>query len=242
MATLDSPSQLSISAEVEPTFRALRAILRPLDYQQWGTGGVTRILGHYRAIFATTAAVGTTASAVLAAARYGDTASFMVLLKLSLSSAVVSTANATTAAAIGPLNATVARGFTSQYSTNASTVSLTGNNQKQRTVMGASALGSLGSLVVASAAAGLTTATNTLDGSAFGSSPLYPNPGLATVAVGTNFSSNGVDFYKYDKNSAHPLVFAGNEGFIITAPAVASGGGLLWTPTFEMEWAEVATF
>lgn len=226
MSTLDSPSQSGVSAEVEPTFKAARFNAKPYDYQQWGTGGITRILGHYRAIGSTVAGL-LAANAVLGAFRYTDPSSFAVITRMSAS---VTVATAVTAQRTDPITMTVARAYTAMDATNATVVNLTGNNNKMRTLMGTSNA----QFNVTSAVAGLSGGTKTLD-----SGPMEHMSLQNLVAIGSGMPVT--DLYNILHLGAHPLVLANNEGFIVSWGATALATGTAYV-TIAIDWCEVATF
>ena len=50
MSTIESPTQISVSAEVDPTFSSLRVVLRPHEFK--GPLG-SNVGGQYRQVYAT---------------------------------------------------------------------------------------------------------------------------------------------------------------------------------------------
>lgn len=214
-----APAELAI----DPLFLAARVVHRPYDYT-----GPGRVLGFYRAAGITTAAA-PAANSVLAALRYSDTASFMVLLRLRLGISVVT---AVTAQSTPPIVCAHARSYTVSETTNITTLALTGNNAKMRTSMGTSMVPSF---VVASAAAGVSGGTKTLDTVNFAMMTI--SPALGAIGTGTPMT----DAYKADNNGGHPIVYGSNEGFAISWSATALATGTV-TVAVEAEWAEVVVF
>lgn len=215
-----APAELA----VDPMFLAARVTHRPYDYS-----GNSRVLGFYRAVGSTTAAA-PAASSVLAACRYGDSASFMVLLRLRVGISVIT---AVTGQATPPIVASHARSYTASETTNITPLTLTGNNGKMRTTPMGSSL--LTQMVVASAAAGVTGGTKTVDTIPFGAAVISP----ALVAIGSGMPMT--DLYKADNNGGHPVVYAQNEGYTLAWSATALATGTIQV-TVETEWAELVVF
>lgn len=229
MAVIESPSTASVQMEVDGTFKAARFSTRPLDYQTFGAAA-GKTLGHY-AVSMSTAAALYTANVGLCAIRWTDPTNLFVLQRIKVSVAV---AAAVTAQRLDPIQAFVARGYTVRDATNATVVNLTGNNQKQRTLMGSSLVANLD---VASAAAGLTGGTKTLDTNAFGSVGLS---GAAIAALGTGQLNQ--DMYEPDMASGHhPITLTNNEGIFIQWGTTSLATGTV-VVTVIMRWAEVAVF
>jgi len=240
MSTVDSPSQPlgQASQEVDPTFKAARVSMRPIEYVQLVGGGTAKVLGHYRA-FGQTAAILAGANAKLGVFRWMDPNSIAVILRLY---ATISVVTAITAQRTDPVTAAIARAYTVRDLTNATQIVLTGNNNKMRTVgMGSSLLNfttvnnaSGGSFDVANAAAGLTGGTSVLDANPFGAFPLD-----SLVAIG-----RAVVCY-YDpantEKGAHPVVLLPNEGFAVSwgATALATGTAIAG---IGVDWAEAIVY
>jgi len=224
MAFIESQINPGVIAEVDPTFKSIRQSLRPLDYQTLQG----KILGHYRAVAVTTAAA-PAANSHLAALRWTDPTNFLVLLR---ARAFVTVVTAVTAQRNDPIVLNVARGYTARDATNATVVTISGNNQKARTNMNSSLVANLD---VASAAAGLTGGTKTVD-----ANPHYAiNIGASgLVGLGTN---GGGELTNAENNYIHPLVLSASEGILITWGPTALATGTV-TVTVELGWAEVAAF
>src|SRR5262249_48738890 len=110
MPTVDSVQNPGISMEVEPTFRAARVSIRPLEYQTLQG----KILGHYRCANQSAAAAFVT-SALLANFRWTDPTNFAVIMRVYV--AVVDGATAIAAQRIDPLTLTIARAYTANDGT-----------------------------------------------------------------------------------------------------------------------------
>jgi hypothetical protein len=212
-----------VEQAVDPQFLAARVSLRPLDYT-----GAGRVLGHYRTAFSTTAAA-PAANSVLAALRWTDTGSFLVLNRILVGVTVVT---AVTAQRQDPIVATVGRAYTVAQTTNATVISLAGNNNKMRT---APMSASLASLLAASAAAGLTGGTRVLDGNPFGQAALSP----ALIGVGTGVPNQ--ELYAWEAFGMHPIVLGANEGVELAWGPTALATGTV-TVNITLAWAEVVVF
>jgi hypothetical protein len=223
MSTVDSPTQGG-SQEVDKTWAAARVALRPLDYIQYGQGGVQRVLGHYRTVVSITGAGLIAANAVLAAFRYTDPNSQAVIMRVSVDPDVMT---AITAQRIDPLLMLKATGYTAAETTSATTIGL-GSSGKMKSTMA----NCLAAIQIASAAAGMTGGTKTVDAQPLGAAPLS-----SLVAIGSG-SPGPLDLYKYDALLAHPLVLLQNEGFLVQWGATALATGTLEL-ALAIDWAEV---
>lgn len=235
MAFLESQAFPGIVEEIDPTFRAGRVSLRPIEYGvPAGIGPSGKYLGHY-AQAATMAAIAPAANANLAAFRWVDPTNFVILLRLWFSIQVVT---AVTAQRVDALLAFTARGYSVRDLTNATSVVIVGNSGKMRTTpMGSSIMGVSGNFDVASAAAGLTGGTKTVDANPFGFAGL--SGPSAIVGLGTGVLNT--DLYKGDKNGNHPPMLNTQEGLLVQWGATALATGTI-TMTIGVEWAEVAYF
>jgi hypothetical protein len=136
----------------------------------------------------------------------------------------------TTAQQIG-FNAFVARSFTASDS-GGSSVTLSGNNNKNRTVMPTSQISLSGDMRIASTAA-LTAGTRTLDTNAFAVTNGWAGSVLLTTGV---VPLQQVELYQNGGNE-YPLILANNEGIVITN-AVAMGATGVMTVAVNIEWTE----
>jgi hypothetical protein len=211
---------------IDPTFNALRASLRPLDYAMAG-----QILGHYR-VAATTAAIAPAANAVLANFRWGDLSRYAVIQRASIAISVVT---AVTAQRTDPITLTVQRGYTANETTNITTVTPTQNTGKARVNMGSSLVSQIG---VASLAAGISGGVRTAD--------VQAESALAVVGSGAGLTVIGSgqpmdDLIRYDQITMHPLTLSANEGFLVQWGPTALATGTVEI-TVVLAWSEVVTF
>jgi hypothetical protein len=213
----------SLAAKVDPTNLAERVSIRPIEHIYSG-----RVLGHYRwSSFAAPQAWA--GGAYLGGFRYTDASSLAVLLRVFVN---VTVATAITAQRVDPINLVQARSYTAAETTNANTTTITGANQRART---ASMGTSNAVLQMATAAAGMTGGTRTLDANGASIAPLS---GLTALGSATP----NIDLYKWDKSGAdHPYALAANEGVLIQwgGTGLATGSALIG---IGYEWAEVAAY
>jgi hypothetical protein len=233
MATIESGTQPSVSAEVEPTFKALRVTQRPIEYVGYGGGGQQRALGHYSIGVAAPAAITPVASAGVIAFRHADPTCLMVLLRLYININVIT---AVTAQRLDQMSTVVQRGFTTFYVTNTTLVTpLSGDTNKTRTIMGSSSLLSHGNIGYANAAAGLSGGTGVGDAGALTSAS------ISGMGIGLGQGLANLDLYKWDRLGGHPPVFAANEGLVVFWGTTTLATGSI-TIGFGLEWAEVPEF
>jgi hypothetical protein len=212
-----------VVAEVDgTTYRALRVTLRPVDYGS---------LGQYRiAMLSGTMAAGLGAGSEVFQARW--TASPQLALIWGMSVDGLSGSATAFAAGFSLFSVTIARSWTADGG-GGTAATLTGNNQKLRTSMGTTLMGSIR---VASTAA-LTAGTKTLD-----SQP----EGQISLAMGTTASVNylgQVGLYGSSSlesgGNPSPIVLAQNEGLSVKATVPGTG---TWQFGISMAWSEVATY
>lgn len=232
MAFIESQQNPGIVAEVDPTFRALRTSLRPLEYQSIQG----KLLGHYAA-FGQTAAIAPAANAVLGLIRWTDPTNFLAAFRIWTCVTVVT---AVTAQRTDPLVVTTTRGYTVAETTNATQLAIAGNSQKMRTNMGSSLVPGnpvANNLCVASAAAGMTGGTKTNDQNPFGSAAFGAGPALAALGTGLG----NTDLYKVDKPYQHPEILTQQEGILLLWGPTALATGTV-TVGWGIEWGEVPAF
>lgn len=215
-----APAELAI----DPLFLAARVVHRPYDYT-----GAGRVLGFYRAA-GISSAIAPAANGIMANMRYGDTTSFLVLLRLRVGISVVT---AVTAQSTPPMVVAHARAYTASETTSIAALTLTGNNAKMRTTPMNSS--QVAQFALATVAAGVTGGTKTLDTSSFGIATI--SPALGAIGSGTPM----FDIYKADNNGGHPVVYGGNEGFALSWGSTTLATGTV-TVAVEAEWAEVIVF
>ncbi len=214
--------------------------MRPLNYI---TGGVT--LGHYAVTQKSGALTGTIAAAgIMASLRWADATRFLALMRIKAGWMV--TTAASVAAPVFDLAATIVRGFSVDFTTASTAISLTGvtNTNKMRASMGASLMGAVGPRIATTVV--MSGQTATLDAAPFAvqTFPLLTNSsstGTATgVLAGTGTAMQTL--YEWTGLGEHPVVLSANEGVFlsqITGTAMGTGAYSLYT---QWEWAEVAVF
>jgi hypothetical protein len=218
-------SNVDTFMQVDPTYDALRASLRPYEVQtdpQGPTGG------HYFVSAQTgTMSAGIASAAQVFQIRWADSTKLFVLKKLKVQCATL-TAFAATSAGV-PLQLFVGHGSTANGSGGTS-VSLAGG--KGRASQGSTSFATSGEIRVSSTAA-LTAATGqTLEG--------QPVGGCMGATQLTNTQSP--EMYLFDQRDFgdHPLVLvAGDTLAVLTLNPGATG---TWIAAFTMSWLEVVSF
>lgn len=210
-----------VVAEVDgTTFRALRVVVRPTDYGSLGSFAASHLSG--------TMAAGLAANAEIFQFRWSDATRLALIHGLSIDG-LAGSATAFTAG-FAKIDALIARAWTVDGS-GGTGITMTGNNQKLRTTMGASLVGA----IRGSSTAALTAGTKTLDGAPVG---------LSSFSIGTAVSVNyqgRVTLYG-DIGSAfhtHPVVLAQNEGMVARATVPATG---TWQFGASITWSEVVAY
>lgn len=200
------------------TYRALVVTQKPVDY---GALGIYR-----KSLTSGTMAAGLAAGANVYSFRWGDATRLCVKQRLYIDG-LAGSATAFTAG-FGNLKAFVARSFTAS-DTGGTAGTLTGNNSKLRTSMGATLLTD----VRISSTAALTAGTRTLD-----TDPV----GQLAFTVGTAVSVqyiNTLSLLSEDVGHEMPLVFSQNEGIVVQATVPATG---TWQFGVTSVWAEVTAY
>lgn len=187
-------------------------------------------LGHY-AIDSTTGSMAAGAASKLIFYAWNSGSSLVGVTELSLTGII-----ATTAFAAGQILAQgfVARSFTAENGTPGGTsLTLTGNNQKDRTSM---ATTSMGKIRIATTAA-LGTPTWTLDSQPFGEINTHSSAGFssATPIIGSIYLPRE-DLWTASSTADHPLLLANNEGVAVSVTVPATG---VWIAGVRMKWYEV---
>jgi hypothetical protein len=219
----------NVEAQVDPTFGALRASIRPLEFAPQG-GPVG---GHYYVTAVTgTLAVSLAAGSPLFSMRWTDTRMVMVLQSLQVAGGQLA---AVTAGNPVGLEAIVARNFTTDYTGGSSNVVPAAGSQRARSsVMATSLFAANGGIRVATTAA-MSSGVNTLDTAGFGAT--FIQAGAASSGFGPN------DLYRYRDPAQHPVVLAANEGIVVRSNATnAWPAGATWQLYFIAAWAEVPAF
>lgn len=215
-------------AEVDgTTFRAIRFTPRPTEYTSFG---------HYRISTVT----GTLAAALAANAqvwqfKWTSATQVAVIYKLRTRFMPLTPFTAATLTDHTSFDAFFARSYAAGGG--GTTLTLTGNNAKNRTSMGSS----LAQINVSTTAA--LTAATTLDAHPFAQSIRKGNrvnPAAATEEVIVP-QMDGLEYFPDIGSGEHPIVLAQNEGIVVRNRTVwpAAGTGILM---IECVWAEMAAF
>lgn len=232
MATIDSPTQPGTSQEVDPTFKAARTSLRPLDYVQYVNGVPGRVLGHYAGT-ANAGNIATAANANLAYLRNPDPSALVVVLRFAISLNVVT---AITAQSMTPVFLSVVRGMSILPTTNINnyTAAIADTGKASRTMGTSFVLSQQGGLGVATAAAGFSGQNGTSDSLSLSHQQIGS---LTTIGQATPM----LELYKADKNYSHPLILRYQEAVLCQWGTAAIATGTV-NPNIIFEWAEVAVF
>ncbi len=216
----------NIDTQVDPSFQALRASLRPADWV--AAGGVNG--GHYQigALTGTMSAGIATLSEVFHV-RWADSAKLFVLQRLVVQ---CSTGTGFAATTLGvPLDLIVGHGSTANGS-GGTAIAPSSISNRMRTSMAASAFVTSGRLAIASTGA-LTAATGqTLEPAAIGMCMGAPNATLVQSVPMTLFEVGDA--------GDHPLIL--NSGDTLAVRAVTPAGTGTWFMALTMEWIETVTF
>lgn len=229
-----SPFQ-GVSRVINPKGAAL-AQLYPFDPSS-GSSASAALFGHYRAQGSTSAAL-FGASANLATFRFAPSASGAVPTVCVITGVYVSfyVVTAVTAQRMDPVLMFPARSYTVSESVNNTNATLTGNNGKLRTSF---ATTGVAQFATASAAAGISGGTKTVDASAIGQFAISL-PGMATGTLG-NGTVSGALYEPQLAKGEYPLTLLTSEGFVVQwgATALATGTAIL---SVEVHWAELGQF
>ncbi len=210
-----------IPALVDPTFGALRVVLRPDEYNFSGFNG-----GSYRVARSVTGVTGVAAAGALVSMRWTVPSAGFVMLKRVGVGAIITTLF-TTAQAVD-FYIIALRGFTAADTGGTAITPILGNNQKNRSgIMNTSQVSDMRETSGAALGAG----TKTPDTSPFGIAAISQNN---TIGSGAAL----VDLYKHDKNNEHPVMFGNLEGFNIRAVTAMGAVGVIRF-YYAVEWAEV---
>lgn len=216
----------NVEAQIDPTFQALRIAVRPLEYRdQAGNIG-----GHfYLTAISGTIAASLGASSPLFSVRWTETVKKFVLIRLTAGLGVYTAAQ--TVANPLELEAVVARGYTVDYTANATTITPATATQKARSDLMNNTLLAANAGVKICTTTGMTGATSVLDTAGFGFAS-YPGNALGVAST--------LDLYTYSALQ-HPIVLTQNEGVIIRNSG-AFGAAATYKLGVTMVWAEVPTY
>lgn len=219
-----------------------RVTHRPIDYgvsgQTGGPGGHYAVAQRSGEIAATLAA-----AAHLARIRWTDAAHFCVVHRIKVG---ISFSAAVTTAVEMTMRAIKVTGFTVDFTTNMTSISMgASKTNMMRGTMAQSLMGANGPGICTTAA--LSGQTMTADAAPFAIAPL---PTLAAVTatgtavalpVGQTNLTGMVTLYEHTALGAHPLILAANEGVILQnhLAGPASGTFALYT---QWEWSEVLVY
>lgn len=217
-------ANIDTEAQVDPSFNAFRASLRPLDHQN--VGGI--IGGHYRVGLKTGAATVIAAAGAIFSARWSDPTRLMVVQRVMVGFNI--TTGFTTAQVID-LDLVPVRGF-SVADTGGTAIAL-GTSNKKRFNMNNSLVADMRIATTAALGAG----TGTADANA-----------LALASCGAMNANNAIGGFSplvplLDSlaGQEHPLVLAANEGFRIRI-ATTMGAAGVGNFSVAVDWAEVPSF
>jgi hypothetical protein len=209
-----------VIAEVDgTTFRALRTVQRPLEYGAFGS---------YRLATTISLVVSQAANGTLFAFRWGDATRLCAIQDIRLQFMQTAAATATIMPVFSVFQA---RSWTVSDSAGTA-LTLTTNSFKKRTSMGTTLVTDIRKSAVA---AGLTAGTRTLD-----ADPILQLTTQSTITTpNTSLYANDLDL---DSGSAHPLIFAQNEGFIVQGPSVVFGVAGTANLLVDVAWTELTAF
>lgn len=206
-------------ASVDGTnYRAMRTTLRPIDHGSLGSYRLSMLSG--------TMAAGLAANSEIFQFRWSDATRLCVVTSI-IWDGLSGTATAF-AAGVGKVDVLVARSWTADGS-GGTPATITGNNQKMRTGMGATLLGA----ARISSTTNLTVGTKTLDAQAIAQ---------YSASFGTTASTQWIpmiDLFHADPGSESPLILAQNEGFVIRAAVPATG---TWQFGVTVTWTELTAY
>lgn len=209
-----------VVAEVTGTgFRALRTEARPLDYGALGSYSLSMLSG--------TMAAGLAANSEIYQFRWTDATRLAIVHSVTLDG-LAGSATAFTAG-FAKVELLAARSF-SAAGTGGTAATITGNNGKLRTSMGATLLGEIRCASTAALGAG----TKTLDTQGLGLFSFSIG-----VVVSVNYAGQVVLFSDGEPSGRHPLIVAQNEGFAIRATVPATG---TWQFGVTTKWTEIAAY
>lgn len=213
-------------AEVDGTnFRAIRVTNRPIDVGALGSYRIAAISG-----LTTVIAAGTASAGHVFAFRWSDATRFAVVKTLKIRMAVIT--GFTAAQELG-FDAFVARSYTAAHA-GGTAITLGGNNQKKRTSMGTSLVGSASDVRIASTTA-LTGSSFTLD-----ANPIMVGS-FKTMAAAATVQDNSYESMLDLAAVDHPFVLAQNEGIVVRNQTLMGAAGTVrWN--VEIAWDEVTSY
>ena len=216
----------SIETQVDQTYQALRASIRPLEWQGL-FGGISG--GHY----ACDAITGTIAAGIANAAqvfqiRWADPTKLFVLLKFYVQAG---TTTAFTTLNGADLELIVGHGATANGS-GGNIVSLTGQGNKMRASMAPSCLVTSGEIRVSSTAALTIAPGQTLEPAGIGYARAVP---FAVNTLGAQ-----ITFFDVLDAPTHPLILMSGDTLVVRTANVGATG--VWNAAFWWKWAELSVY
>jgi hypothetical protein len=231
-AVLYGPTGLPLNPQtavvVDPTAAAMRATLKPMEYQYPGALG-----GHYRlALPLTGGLTGIGSGGIILGFRWNPTTpGLLAVLKRISASAATRTTAGSTAFALA-FDAVKVTGYSVQHSSGGAAVAFAAS-QKMRSSMG----NSQAAVYYSNGATVISGGTGVADTLAFGVWQFDEQP----VTTGVIRMGTPGDIYKDDTQAAHAMVFGPNEGFYIRF-AAAQGTSAVNDAVVNIEWAEVLQY
>lgn len=190
-------------------------------------------LGHYRiAMLSGTIAAALAANSELFQFRWTDATRLAIIHKVRISAGLNVAA---TAAALFALRMAIARAWTVD-GTGGTAATLTGSNQKDRTSMGTTLLGSARMATTAALGAG----TKTLDAQDISNVATGIGTGAITAASKLSIFDD-TELLEINNNGQHPIVLAQNEGFVIRSGPIAPAA-MTWHLAVTVVWAELTVY
>lgn len=222
---------------VDPTFSAARMSFRPLDHGIKGN-----VLGHY-AVAQLSGAIAATPTALdpHASIRWApsNTSALLVLMRVKAGWHCIS---AITLAVRMSYQLSIARGFTVDYVTGSTAISMTAvqKTNAMRASMGSSLMGTAGPRITTTGA--MSAHTNTLDAAPFAITN-WTVPGIltGTATVVAGVAGPMQTLYEWTGLGQHPVVLSNQEGVVMQLTHTGWGTGTVSLVT-QWEWAEVEVF
>jgi hypothetical protein len=209
-----------------------------------GTGSNSQVvLGHYGVAQKSGASVSIAAAGILASIRWAPTVSTYFCIPMRIKAGWIVTAQITTATPMD-LSAIVHRGFTTDFTTASTAISLSSNTNFMRSgFMRPSLMGANGPRICTTAV--MSGNVSTADAAPFaitvwpGVVSTNATGTVATVVLGMAGAMQTV--YEWTALGQHPLVLSNNEGVILEEfTAGTTGGSVAWYD--QWEWAETLVF
>ncbi len=222
---------------IDPTTLAAHVALKPIEYGNFGT-----VLGHYSVAQQSGSITAMAAGGHSASFRWTDPSRYAVILRIRVGYCFN---GAVTTTLPMDMRAIIARGFSVDFSSNQTAISMVGvsNTNKMRASMGASLMGTKGPTICTTVA--MSGQTLTADAAPFAicSWPTIAATNGAGTAVAQPVGAGGSvqDLYTCTAQGQHPVVLAANEGVIIQ-PAQAGPASGTWIYTCAWDWAEVSVY